>query len=230
MASLHLHPRNNPWVPHILPELTRSVVPEVSAALGFERLDGPVERIMAHCAEFHHSKPGRSDASIMAAIISGGSDRFLALADIVKALDHCCSAITAAEAKSTLEAEPALRNHVSVSTHEASVRGVSTVFVHSAAQAAFNELGWKTLLYFANGTLYGADPNDRPVEPTVDAISANLKKAIERAIERDVTPLMVGSPTGNILPKPDLLAFSDSRNTLRSLVARSARRASLENL
>jgi hypothetical protein len=204
------------WVPHILPELTRAVVPEICSALGFEELGQPVERIMAHCAEFHHSRPGLSDGSIMAAILTGGSDRFLALAHIVRAIDHCCSAGTPAEAKEALEREPALRNHVQVATHEASVRGVSTVFLHSAAHAASSERGWKVLLYFTNGTVYCADPNDDPVQPDIEAIRSGMGQAIDTAIERDVTPLMVGSPTGNILPKPDLIAFKDSRKYLEA--------------
>jgi hypothetical protein len=204
------------WVPHILPQLTRAVLPEICSALGFEGLGQPVEQIMAHCAEFHHSKPGLSDGSIMAAILTGGSDRFLALAHIVRAIDRCCSSLTAPEAKVALETEPALRNHLRVATHEALVRGVSTVFLHSAAQAAFRERGWRAALYFTNGTLYCAEPNEQPVEPSVDAIRSRLKEAIDRAIERDVTPLMVGSPTGNILPKPDLLAFRESRRYLET--------------
>lgn len=47
------------WVPHVIPELTRAVVPEICAELGFENLGESVRRIMAHCAEFHHSWPGR---------------------------------------------------------------------------------------------------------------------------------------------------------------------------
>jgi hypothetical protein len=204
------------WVPHILPELTRAVVPEICSTLGFEGLGQPVERIMAHCAELHHSKPGFSDASIMAALLAGGSDRFLALAHIIRAIDRGCSVLSAPEAKAVFETEPALRNHLKVATHQLSVRGVSSVFLHSAAQVAFGERGWKVLLYFADGTLYGGDPNDAPTPPPVDTIRSHLKRAIDNAIARDVTPLMVGSPTGNILPKPDLLAFAESRNYLEA--------------
>ena len=64
-------------VPHVLPELTRAVVPELCAAMGFEELSEPVQRIMAHCAEFHHNRPGRSDGAILEAMLAGGSDRFL---------------------------------------------------------------------------------------------------------------------------------------------------------
>ncbi len=205
----------NSWVPHIVPELTRSVVAELCAILGFERLDEPVEQIMARCADLHHARPGRVDGSIISVVLSTSPiDRFLALADIVKAVDHCCSAASSDEAKKAFDSEPALRNHVRVAIHEASVRGVSTVFVHAAAQAAFSEQGWRILLYYTNATVYGSDPNEHAAVPTGDAVGAHLKRAIDEAIAHDVTSLMVGSPTGNILPKPDLFAFSESRKYL----------------
>ncbi len=42
-------PRPDRWVPDILPELTRAVIPEVCATLGFSKQGEAVERIMAHC-------------------------------------------------------------------------------------------------------------------------------------------------------------------------------------
>jgi hypothetical protein len=96
------------------------------------------------------------------------------------------------------------------------VRGVSTVFLHYAARITFQQRGWKPLLYFSNATLYAADPNDRHDIPTAEEIAKNLQIEIDKSIIRDVTPLMVGSPTGNILPKPELFASSESRQYLRS--------------
>ncbi|HXG53722.1 MAG TPA: hypothetical protein VNN77_20150 [candidate division Zixibacteria bacterium] len=52
------NPRRDQWVPHVIPELTRGVVPELCAAVGFQDLAEPVQRIMAHCAEFHHAREG----------------------------------------------------------------------------------------------------------------------------------------------------------------------------
>lgn len=209
-------PKPELWVPHVNPELTRMVVPELCMALGLEDLGTPVQRIMAHCAEFHHSQPGRSDAAIIEAILTGGSDRFLTLAYLVKGLDHLCSAASAPEAEDAVTDDPALGRHLKVARHEVIMRGVSTTFLHRAAQAAFQQRGWKPLLYFSDATLYGTDPNDSPAEPTAEEIRALLKTEIEAAIARDVTPLMVGSPTGNILPKPDLFSFGDSRQYLQN--------------
>jgi hypothetical protein len=214
------NPRPDHAVPHIIPELTRTVVPELCAALGFEEVGEPVQRIMAHCAEFHHSRPGRNDGAIMEAVLFGASDRFLTLATLVKALDHFCSAASAADAVDAAMRDPALGHHLKVTRHEASVRGVSTTFLHRAARTAFQDRGWKPLLYFSTATVYGADPNDLPSEPSPGDIRSVLKAEIDAAVARDVTPLMVGSPTGNILPKPDLLSFIESRQYLQSAASK----------
>src|SRR5713226_8771384 len=132
-----------PSVPHVIPELTRSVIPQLCTALGFEALDEPVQRIMAHCAEFHHSRPGRSDGAILEAMLTGGSDRFLTLAHLVRAIDHLCSAPSASEAVGVIKQEPSLGQHMLVTSHEATVRGVSTTFVHRAAQDAFQQRDWR---------------------------------------------------------------------------------------
>lgn len=199
---------------HVVPELTRTVVPQLCAALGFQNLDDPVQRIMAHCAEFHHARPGRSDGAIMEAMLSGGSDRFLTLAHLVRGIDHLCSASSAADAEEVVRNDPSLGQHLKVTRHELLIRGVSTTFLHWAARAAFQRQGWKPLLYFANATLYGADPNESSTEPTTEEVRGLLKEQIDTAIARDVAPLMVGSPTGNILPKPDLFSFTESRKYL----------------
>lgn len=209
-------PRPVCTVLHVLPELTRAVVPDLCAALGFGDLGEPVQRTMAHCAEFHHNRPGRSDGAILEAMLTGGSDRFLTLASLVKALDHMCSAAGAADANDTAIRDPALGHHLKFSRHEVVVRGVSTTFLHRAARSAFQQRGWRPLLYFSNATLYAADPNEQPIVPSDDEIRDSLKTEIDAAIARDVTPLMVGSPTGNILPKPDLLSFAESRRYLES--------------
>jgi hypothetical protein len=209
-----------PRVPHVIPVLTRSVTPHVCSALSFGALDEPVQRLMAHCAEFHHNKPGRSDGAILEALLSGGTDRFLTLAHLVKAIDGFCSAASVADAEEALRNDPALGKHLSVASHEAMVRGVSTAFLHHAARTTFQQRGWTPLLYFSNATLYAADPNAQPGIPTTEEIVGSLKAEIDKAISRDVTPLMVGSPTGNILPKPELFSFRESRQYLQSAASK----------
>ncbi|RJQ46056.1 MAG: hypothetical protein C4534_03450 [Gaiellales bacterium] len=209
-------PKPDLWVSHVTSELTRMVVPGLCTALGLEELGEPVQRIMAHCAEFHHSQPGRSDGAIIEAMLTGGSDRFLTLAYLVKGLDHLCSAASAAEAEDVVVGDPELSRHLKVARHEVLMRGVSTTFLHHATQTAFQQRGWKPFLYFSTATVYAADPTEAPTEPTAEEIRAALKKETDAAIAGDVTQLMVGSPTGNILPKPDLFSFPESRKYLQS--------------
>jgi len=208
------------YVAHILPELTRQVVPELCSSLGLEGYTDAVQMIMARCAEFHHSKPGRSAGVIMGAMLGEtgqpepGTDRFLALAHIVRGIDHFASASSPAEAADAIAADPALGHHLKVAHHEVLLRGVSTTFVHRAAQAAFEARHWKPLLYFSTGTVYAADPNSNPQQPALDDVQVALKSAIDDAVGRDVSQLMVGSPTGNILPKPELVSFAECREYL----------------
>lgn len=208
------NPTSGPWASHIIPDLTRDTIPRICAALNHDGISDSVQKIMSHCIEFHHSRPGRSDGAILEAMLSGGSDRFLSLAHLVRSVDHFCSAANASEAVNAMQIDPALGHHLQVTSHEVVMRGVSTTFLHRSAQRAFQERGWKPLLYFSNATVYAADPNDAPIEPTWNEIHSFLKEEINTAIARDVTPLMVGSPTGNILPKPELLSFKESRQYL----------------
>lgn len=182
-----------PQVPHVIPELTQSVIPQLCTTLGFKALGESVQLIMAHCAGFHHNRPGRSDSAIFEALLTGGSDRFLTLASLVKAIDHFCSAASARKAVEVAKQDSALSQHLIVTSHEVTVRGVSTTFVHRAAQAAFQQQGWKPLLYFSDATVYSADPNDHLPIPTMDKIGNFLKEDIDRAIARDVTALMFTS-------------------------------------
>ncbi len=212
---------DGPYVPHILPELTRRIVPELCIALGLEDCAEHVQVVMARCAEFHHSKPGRSDGAIMEAMLGAegseaqeSTDRFLALAHIVRGIDHFASASTPADAVEAIVEDPALGHHLKVARHEVLVRGVSTTFVHRAAQAAFEAQHWKPLLYFSTGTVYAADPKSNPEPPGLDGVRTALKSAIDEAIGRDVRQLMVGSPTGNILPKPELVSFAECKDYL----------------
>ncbi|MGH9822861.1 MAG: hypothetical protein ACREDR_06390 [Blastocatellia bacterium] len=205
--------RGGPTTGHIFPELTRALVPDLCASLGLRVSEGVV-LTMAQCAESHHNRPGRSDGEIFEAILGGGTDRFMVLANLVKGIDHFCSAQSPALALDVARRDHALRLHLAVSYHQAAIRGVSTTFVHRAAQMAFEKNGWRSLLTFPEGTVYGADPISKASDPTADEISELLRVEIDRGIARDVTGLMVGSPTGNMLPKPHLLAFDESREYL----------------
>ncbi len=203
------------WVSHVSPELVRDVVPEVCKALGFDEIAEGVQRTMAHCAELHHTQPGSGDGAIMEALLRGGTDRFLTLAYLLRAVDHLCSADSPREALHAGEGDPNLGKHVRFATHEATPRGVSTAFVHRATQQSFERLSWKPLLYFASGTVYCRDMNDTSMLPQPEEISQQLRSDLNQALGGDVGRLIVGSPLGNILPKPDLFSFAESRTYLR---------------
>jgi hypothetical protein len=75
-------------------------------------------------------------------------------------------------------------------------------------------MGWKPLLYFANGTIYFSDLNESCPIPSMEAIGAKLTAELDAALRRDVASLMVGDPRGNMLPKPELMSFNESRSYL----------------
>ncbi len=199
----------SPWVSHILPELSKKLVPEICSALGLAAMSSEVHRVMGHCAGIHHDRPGQSDAAVIEAMLTGASDRFLTLANLVKAIDHLCSANSASEAVFTAGTDAGLQKHLRLTAHELVPRGVSTTLLHRAAQHAFGQAGWKPLLYFATGTVYVADLSVEITVPSSEDICAALTSELETALKCDVTTLMVGSPTGNILPKPELLSFKE---------------------
>jgi hypothetical protein len=202
------------WVSHIVPELSEVLVPEICASLGIEGIDTAVHQVIAGCAGIHHNRPGRSDAAILRAMLTDVPSRFVTLANLVKALDHLCSAESPADASLVVQNDESLRRHVKITTHELIYRGVSTALLHSASQRAFEQTGWMALLYFPAGTVYVADLGNPAADPSPDAISAALKAELENALRRDLTSMMVGSPTGNMLPKPRLLSFAEAQEYL----------------
>lgn len=197
-------------VSHILPELSEKLVPEICAALGIGEVGIEVHQVIAQCAGIHHDRPGRSDAAILKAMLTDVPARFFTLANLVKALDHLCSAESPSDAAMVARNDESLRRHIKVTTHEATYRGVSTALLHRASQHAFEQAGWAALLYFPSGTVYVADVSSSATDPSASDISAALKAELEVALKGDLTSMMVGSPTGNILPKPDLLSFDET--------------------
>lgn len=211
---------HGPKVGHIDLELTLSVVPEVCSALGIDAKHQSVNELIARCGEFHHNKAGRSDGDIFSAILDGTTDRFLCLAHVIKGIDHFCSAGTASDALRVLRQEPSLGNHFSVTYHQANVRGISTVLLHASARQTFSDCGWKPLLYFNDATVYFAPAESHTTIGARDDIARNLRTTIDRLLSKDVVSLMIGSPTGKILPKPELVNFDESRSYLLQAASR----------
>ncbi len=202
-------------VSHILPELSEKLVPDICAALRVDGIGTAVHQVITQCAGIHHDPLGRSDAAILKTMPTEVPSRFVTLANIVKALDHLCSAGSPTDAALAVRNNESLRRHLKIAIHEATYRGVSTALLHRASEDTFKEAGWLALLYFPSGTVYAADLGSPAAVPSPSAIAAALKAEIETSLKRDLTSIMVGRPTGNILPKPDLLSFDEALQYLR---------------
>jgi hypothetical protein len=198
-------------VSHILPDLSAELVPQICADLGFEDISVQVHRVIVNCAGIHHNRPGQSAPAIFETLLSGTVDRFLTLAHLVKSIDHLCSAESPGDAVICAEKDHTLSKHLELTAHEVVYRGISTSLLHKAAQGTFEAVGWQPLLYFVSGTVYAADLNVVKPAPTGEEIRLRLRIDLESALARDIAPLMVGIPTRNILPKPELISFSETR-------------------
>ena len=203
--------KTSSYVSHIIPELSAELAPGICRALDLEDLSAQVHKVIVNCAGMHHDRPGRSNGAIIEAILTDVTDRFVTLSNLVKAIDHLCSAETPSDAASTAQRDPCLQKHIKITIHELIPRGFSTTLLHRSAQSAFLGGNWQPLLYFPTGTVYFADLNKETTIPTSEAICSALKGEIQTALQRDVADLMIGSPTANMLPKPHLVSFAEVR-------------------
>ncbi|MGQ9570546.1 MAG: hypothetical protein ACUVUQ_06855 [Thermodesulfovibrionales bacterium] len=199
------------FVSDIDPKLTRQVVFPLCDLLGFSGLEEKIIQVIENCVNLH-MKHERTDAKVMAAILTG-TDRWKTLADIVDAVDNFCSAQGAFVAISSIE-KSFLANHLKVTYHQVNIRGVSTIFLHKAAVDSFIVKGWTPLLCYGNSTIYICSAADNFGIPTIEEIKKKLSNIINEAIGKDVTDIMVGSPVGNILPKPDLFDHTETKKYL----------------
>jgi hypothetical protein len=199
------------FVSDIDPKLTRESIPSLCDALGFTNMDRHIMQVIQNCINLH-MKHERTDAKVVAAILAG-TDRWKTLADIVDAVDNFCSVQGAFGALSSIE-KSFLANHLKVAYHHVNIRGVSTIFLHTAARESFVTKGWSPLLFYGYATIYVCSAVDNFDIPTIDEIKETLSEIINEAIGKDVTNLMVGSPVGNIMPKPELFDYREVRKYL----------------
>lgn len=209
-----------PKVGHIDLARTLEAIPDLCKALGLPIWTDSVQELIALCAEFHHNRAGRSDGDIFTAIFNGETNRFQTLAHIVRGVDHFCSASSAADAVRVIERDAALGNHLCASLHQIRIRGVSSIYLHSAARDAFRDKGWTPILYFKDGTVYVCPAECLANKVSAEEIEANLLQTLERMLSKDVVSLMIGSPQGNILPKPDLVKFDEVKSYLSHAASR----------
>ncbi len=196
-------------------DLTQQVVPEVCSDLGYAGASDVVLQVVENCINLH-MRHERGDANVVSALLMGG-DRWKTLADIVDAVDNFCSAKGLLGALSALE-RSMLNLHLKTAYHQVVLRGVSTPMVHRACVDTYMRKGWTPILFFGNGTLYVNSAAEDAIEPPLEEIEEQLAKVLEGSFGTDLSGLMVGSPVGNILPKPDLF---DRREVRQYLVSAS---------
>lgn len=212
-----------PFVPDIEPALTRSVIPHLCAALGFSALDQKVMAVMENCVNLHMSG-ARTDTNVITAIFQG-TDRWFLLADVVSQIDNICSAKGVLEARAALERSTLLGNHLKTAYHQVVVRGVSTIALHRAALESFEQAGWTPLLHFSDATLYVCSAARPAQEPAPAQIESRLEEVLRVTTGREVTQFIVGSPTANIMPKPDLFEHSEIRMYLEAATHKVGRKS-----
>jgi len=154
----------------------------------------------------------RGDANVVLALLKG-KDRWKTLADIVDAIDNFCSAKGVFGALSSIE-RSVFANHLNVSYHHVLLRGASTLMVHKACVDSFTRKGWKPLLFYSDSTLYACSASQNLSEPSLEEIENQLIQILSESIKQDVSALIVGSPVANILPKPDLFDYQETRSYL----------------
>ena len=90
-----------PFLSDIDPDLTRKVIPEICAALGFSDVGRKAIAVIENCVNLHMSGE-RNDTNVVSATLRG-TDRWYTLANFVFHIDNICSARGVFEAKNALE-------------------------------------------------------------------------------------------------------------------------------
>ncbi len=201
------------FVPHIIPALTETVVPELVTLFGF---DTAVASDAVACVNLHMAA-ARSAPALLGTLADraqpSGSQRWNMLARIVEAVDKFCSIDGLLPTRDYLAQghdNGALSPHLRLGYHLTTLRGVSTILLHRAAADAYQANGWQPLLYFSNGTLYAADGQIERQEPTPEAVMQRLAEVIEEAMPTRFFPKMVvGTPTSTLIPKPEFFDYHE---------------------
>jgi len=204
------------------PELTKRVLPELCMILSFPDLGKNIMAVIENCVDLHMSHE-RKDTNVVMAILKG-TGRWYTLANLVYQIDNICSAKGVFEAKISLE-RSLLGKHLKTTYHQVVIRGVSTTALHKAALERFQAAGWTPLLHFSDATLYVCSAAQPMPEPTPAEIENRLIDVLKEATGKDVTRFIVGSPTGSILPKPDLFDHSEIQAYLEAATRKIGRKS-----
>lgn len=212
---------------HVHHEETQKAVEEWSRLLvGSEESTSFMATVLA-AVGLHH-KATQGPASVLDQLLHRGQtdSRWRELADLVEAVDKICSAGTVAEAAA--EANRRFGNGLpqrkfDVTFHRVQMlRGVSTTFLHRACQDAHVEKGWTPVLHFADGTLYFALASAGVTPPTAEEIRQKLIALLDQLLQSANLPQqVVGNPTGDMLPKPELFNAAEFESYLKVAGQRS---------
>jgi hypothetical protein len=209
------------FVPHIIPELTKEVVPELVHHLGFDESIIPDAIVFVNT----HMAAAKTATAVMSILAEKRtSDRWATLAKIVDAVDNFCSAKGIFDTLRAIEGCIFAR-HLRIAYHLIHVRGVSTTLLHQAAMEAYSQSVWSSLLHFSNGTIYVAGSTAAVTEPSVADIETRLGEALSNAMNVDFTKLVVGNPLQTFIPKPEFLDYREFRAYLKE-ASRRVRRGS----
>ena len=195
-----------PFLSDIDPDLTRKVIPEICAALGFSDVGRKAIAVIENCVNLHMSGE-RNDTNVVSATLRG-TDRWYTLANFVFHIDNICSARGVFEAKNALE-RSLLGKHLKTAYHQINIRGVSSTVLHRATLEVFQEAGWIPLLHFSDATLYVGSAAEPIKIPFIDQIENKLALILDEIMSSEVVPLVVGNEMQNFLPKPELFDYRE---------------------
>ena len=199
------------FVSDVASDLTRKIIPDLCAALGFDHINDKVTNVMENCVNLH-MRHERGDANVVLALLKG-KERWKTLADLVDTIDNVCSARGVFGALASIE-RGVLANHLKVSYHHLLIRGISTTMLHKACVDSYMQRAWTPLLFYSDSTLYACSASENPSEPSLEEIETQLTEILSESTKQDVSTLMVGSPVANILPKPELFDYREAKTYL----------------
>jgi hypothetical protein len=183
---------------------TRTAIQDWSKTLGYA--DDPGFSATVAAAIGLHHKATQGAASTLDLVFHGALEdpRWRELADLVEAVDKTCSR------SATTDASVAAREYfgpkVAIAFHRVQIlRGVSTALLHQACEDVYQDLGWRPLLHFPDGTVYAAPGWETPAAPSPGAMKERAGELFRELLEQcNLGNQVVGNPVADMFPKPEL--------------------------
>ncbi|MBS3948519.1 MAG: hypothetical protein KGZ57_09545 [Dethiobacter sp.] len=200
-----------PSVSHCIPEIAKEALAGLMAEYGWEEnlLTAAVSGVLLHMRE------SRTPSMILSQVIAGQAFlRWKMLAEITDAIDNLVSTNGLFAGMASLE-RGTFAPHLKSAYHLATLRGISTVLLHKAANDAFVEARWIPLIHYTNGSIYVAGVSESPTIPDRNSILHLLSQDINRAMGSEFSQRVVGSPVASMVPKPDLFDYREMREYLK---------------